>query len=84
MSSRCYTGHVLQIPIPYITRELHTTRFNIFFYENFCIFKLVVNRYVYYWQAHEKKQSVRNILIGNLWTVGESVGNKYIDGFANG
>jgi hypothetical protein len=48
------------------------------------VFTLTVHQYVYYRRAHRQKQSVGKTLVGNLWSVGESVRNKYIDGFTNG
>jgi hypothetical protein len=31
----------------------------------------------------DRKQSIEKTLINNLWTVDESVGNKYTDGFTD-
>jgi hypothetical protein len=49
------------------------------------VFTLTVHQYVYYRRrAHRQKQSVGKTLVGNLWSVGECVRNKHIDGFTNG
>jgi uncharacterized membrane protein len=45
---------------------------------------LIVCQYIYYRWVHEQKQYIEKTLIGNLWYVGESVGNKYTYGFTNG
>jgi hypothetical protein len=47
----------------------------------FMVFTLTVYRYVYYRRTRGRKQSVEKTHVDNLWSVGESIGNEYIDGF---
>jgi hypothetical protein len=44
---------------------------------------LAICWYVCYRWIHERKQFVEKTLVDNLWIVGESIGNKHIDGFTN-
>jgi hypothetical protein len=43
------------------------------------IVTLIILRNIFYRQAHGWKQSIKKTLVDNLWYIGDSISNKFID-----